>query len=341
MGIAGATGSGGIAGTPAVGCGHTCAEYAAECGMVQPAQCDLIYECPRCREPLVCGGQGVPNRCARPGTWTIDQTVAPLLFGDVTAIWGTASNDVWAADSWGRVIWWNGSVWQLGADFGVGVTTIHGSDFNNVWFGLADGSVWQLVGVDLTHHRVAGGGISALFAAAPSDVFACDAFYCWRWNGQTWTLNVPTETGAEDAWAPPGGPLYVVSNRGWMQKWDGQTWTAVFMRGSGYQFLSIRGTDATHIWAAGDELMRLSEGSWRTASNPGQLFGYYTGVWPSGPRDVWAVGTAGLIQHGDGQFFETEPSPTTTDLLAVWGSGPMNIWAGGGSGMMLHYTGAP
>src|SRR5690349_23142064 len=62
-GLGGSTGTGGA--TPAVGCGHTCAQYRAECGMYQPAQCDLIYDCGRCKEPLVCGGQGVPNTCAR------------------------------------------------------------------------------------------------------------------------------------------------------------------------------------------------------------------------------------------------------------------------------------
>ena len=335
------TGTGGIAGTPATGCGHTCAQYAAECGMVLPDQCDLIYDCGRCREPLVCGAQGVPNRCARPGTWTIDHSVEPLLYGNVTAIWGTARNDVWAGDSWGTVIWFDGTSWDVGADFGVGVTAIHGSSFTNVWFGLADGTVFQLVGTDLIRHRVAGGGITALWVGGPSDVFACDAFLCWQWDGQSWSTNSPNDTGAQDAWGIAGGPLWVVSNRGWMARRDGQVWTSVFEPGNGIQFLSIRGLDTRYMWAAGTSLMNWNGSTWNRAASPGQLLGYFMSVWPSGPRDVWAVGTEGLIQHGDGMFFETEPSPTTTDLLTLWGSGPNDIWAGGGDRVLLHYTNRP
>ena len=342
-GIGGTGGSGpGTGGTtPAVGCGYTCAQYGAACGMYQPAQCDLIYDCGRCKEPLVCGGQGVPNACARPGTWTIDHSVESLLIGDVMAIWGSASNDIFAGDSWGRVIWYDGSTWQLAADFGVSVMTISASSAADVWFGLGDGTVYQLVGSDLTPHHVAGDGISALFAASPTDVFACDSILCWHWDGRSWSTRMPNDTGAEDAWAAPGGPLWVVSNHGWMDRWDGQSFTEVFARGTGHQFLSIRGTDANHIWAAGTDLLRYDGSHWNTAANPGQLLGYYTAVWPAGARDVWAVGTEGLIQHGDGQFFETQPSPTTTDLLSLWGSGPADIWAGGGDRLLMHYTVGP
>jgi hypothetical protein len=331
-------GTGGLAGTPATGCGHTCAEYSAECGEYIPVGCALAYDCGRCREPLVCGGQGTPNRCARPGTWTRDPGADALLLGDVLSIWGSAQNDVWAGDSWGKVIWWNGSTWELAVDFGIGVTAIHGSSRSNVWFGLRDGTVYQLVGIDLIPHDVAADEITALWVGGPSDVFACDEVLCWRWNGLDWDTDSPDPSGAQDAWGIPGGPLYVVSNQGWMWRKDGQTWTDVWARGAGDQFLSIRGVDAAHIWAAGDELFGFNGGNWYLGHGPGLPFAYYTAVWPSGPRDVWAVGTEGMIVHGDGVSFETQPSPTTEALLSLWGSGPTDIWAGGEGRMLLHYT---
>ena len=112
---------------------------------------------------------------------------------------------------------------------------------------------------------MAGGAISALYAASPTDVFACDSIIRWHWDGRAWGTNMPEDTGAEDAWAAPGGPLWVVSNHGWIDRWDGQAWTEVFTRGTGHQFLSIRGTDASHIWAAGIDLLRYDGSNWWTA----------------------------------------------------------------------------
>ena len=210
-----------------------------------------------------------------------DHSVESLLYGDVLAIRGSASNDVFAGDSWGSVIRWNGATWQLASDFGVKVTTISGSSRSDVWFGLGDGTVWQLVGTDLTKHQVAGRAISAL-AGEP------DGRVRVRFD-HLLALGRP-DLGHERARGHrrrgrvgrPGGPLWVVSNHGWMDRWDGQAWTEVFTRGTGHQFLSIRGIDASHIWAAGTIFYLRYDGSnWWTAGNPGQLLGYYTSVWPA------------------------------------------------------------
>src|SRR5262249_44238253 len=57
-------------------------------------------------------------------------------------------------------------------------------------------------------------------------------------------------------------------------------------------------------------------------------------VWGSGPRDVWAVGSAEpnvLIFHWDGSTWSASPSAMQVpgSLDDVWGSGPNDVWAVG------------
>lgn len=64
-------------------------------------------------------------------------------------------------------------------------------------------------------------------------------------------------------------------------------------------------------------------------------------VWGSGPNDVWAVGTRGMILHGDGTTF----SPVAVDAgtgdvwVSVWGTGSGDVWILGPS-FPMHSTGA-
>ena len=227
------------------------------------------------------------------------------------------------------VIWWNGATWQLASDFGVKVTTISGSSRSDVWFGLGDGTVWQLVGTDLTRHQVAGGAISALTRRADGRVRV-------RFD-HLLALGRPV-MGHEHARGhrrrgrvrrPGRSPL-----GGQQPRLDGSLGRTGVDRGvHARQRPPIpqhpRHRRVAHL-GGGRRSSALRRQQLVDGRGSGQLLGYYTSVWPAGAKDVWAVGTEGLIQHGDGQFFDTQPSPTTTDPVSLWGSGPADIWAGGG-----------
>jgi len=65
---------------------------------------------------------------------------------------------------------------------------------------------------------------------------------------------------------------------------------------------------------------------------------YLSGVWGSGPNDVWAVGL-GVVLHGDGATWT--PAIQDNDeraFLSVWGSGPDDVWVGGAG--VRHWNGA-
>jgi hypothetical protein len=77
----------------------------------------------------------------------------------------------------------------------------------------------------------------------------------------------------------------------------------------------------------------------------------FSGVWGSGPDDVWAVGgssaphSRGAIVHWDGARWSSSILPSTEasrpapySLSGVWGSGPSDVWAVG-AGAILHWDG--
>src|SRR5512140_1637448 len=59
-----------------------------------------------------------------------------------------------------------------------------------------------------------------------------------------------------------------------------------------------------------------------------------TGIWGSSSTDLWAVGAAGTILHGDGRSWTPMASGVRETLHDVHGSGPSDVWASG-DGLVL------
>jgi hypothetical protein len=64
-------------------------------------------------------------------------------------------------------------------------------------------------------------------------------------------------------------------------------------------------------------------------------------VWGTGPRDVWAVGDAGVIIHWDGSSWSRVASGVSTALVRVAGSGPNDVWTLSFGGDIFHLKNSP
>lgn len=65
-----------------------------------------------------------------------------------------------------------------------------------------------------------------------------------------------------------------------------------------------------------------------------------SGVWGTGPNDVFAVGGAGTILHYDGSQWNKMESGINNPLYDVWGSSQNDVYAVGTGGLILHYDGS-
>lgn len=72
--------------------------------------------------------------------------------------------------------------------------------------------------------------------------------------------------------------------------------------------------------------------------------GSLSGVWGTGPDDVWVVGgsdAGGEIHHFDGATWSEAALPAGVSLLAwAWGFGPDDVYAVGLDGSVVHYDGS-
>ncbi len=114
----------------------------------------------------------------------------------------------------------------------------------------------------------------------------------------------------------------------------------------------VWGTDAEHVWAAGDRggLIARRDGAWVAERVPTDEKAVLWGVWGSSPTDLWAVGGTfrndgprGLVLRstGDGTWTRLEDPalPDDANLYKVWGSGPDDVHIVGELGVALHYDG--
>lgn len=65
-----------------------------------------------------------------------------------------------------------------------------------------------------------------------------------------------------------------------------------------------------------------------------------TGLWASGPDDLWAVCRGGEIFHRNATEWSKVASSTTQDLQAIYGFAANDVWAVGNSNTLVHWNGS-
>ena len=214
--------------------------------------------------------------------------------------WGFGPDDVWAvgyrdatidATRVGLVIHWDGAAWSISAqDLPDWVSGVWGSAPDDVWAGGSNGALYH-------------------------------------WNGQSWTaVESGTARGIYDLWGSGPDDVWAVAGAGTILHWDGARWSSTstgeavdVFRGVGRgRGGCLGGRELADVFRVGPSLGR--RGVVRHRRGRGDLG--FTGVWGSGPADVWVVGRRGEIVHWDGAAWTRTPSVTGEWLSDVWGAGP-------------------
>lgn len=221
----------------------------------------------------------------------------------ITALWGSAKDDVWAAGDNGVLLHWEGTAWSP-------VLTTVSTQFRALW-GSGRGDVW-----------VAGGSTLYHIAAGQASFFT--------WNGDAKVL---WGAGARDIWV--GG------EDGRLARYDGMAWSLVPFP-SARTVRAIWG-DTRGVWVATDTaagLHRWEAGRWTLRALPEQARGPVWGLAGLGALDLWIVGGGGqepgTLLRFDGVTFTVMRSPARGALHAVVSLGPNEVWVGGERGTLLR-----
>lgn len=122
-----------------------------------------------------------------------------------------------------------------------------------------------------------------------------------------------------------------------------------------FQVQVIAGTSATDVWVAGrgatdTRIAHWNGASWSLSTPADTSVGApppqrITGLWVSGPGDVWVVGDRveiGVILRGDGANWRTIDLGVglfVPQLRAIWGSSTRDIWVADALGTAYHHDG--
>ena len=322
-----------------------------------------FYDCsnetcvPTCADPaapVACPALGaVPANCWPAGT---DCSTVTTLLGtnaELTSVWGSGPDDVWAValglqgsplTASPTVLHWDGSAWSSVES---GTThplwDIWGSTADDVWavgdFGTVahwNGTAWSAssAGLNASLNSVWGSSSGDVWAVGTNGAIA-------HWDGATWSA--ATGVSSKDLyhlWGSGPADVWAVGDGGTIIHWDGTAWSAS-ASATDSALGGVWGSGPADVYAVGNTatgeatILHWDGQAWTTVSTPAG--GYPSGVWGSGPDDVWVVGDS--IVHWDGAAWTTVSSPPPDYLLSVWGTGASDAWTVGFTDTLMHWNG--
>jgi hypothetical protein len=228
----------------------------------------------------------------------------PIGEGDIKAIWGSATDDVYAGQYAYNSQHWDGSAWT----------------------DLLDNPRVYLYG---------------LWGSAADDIYAVGFDSLGKeaiehWNGLAWTEQAGVKSGTiHGIWGSSSTDIWAVGDLGLLKQWIGTGWDVVGSPTT-TSLNAIFGTGPSDAWVVGGGglILRWDGVTW--SSVPSGTTVSLRGVWAATPSAAWAVGDAGTILRWDGLTWTTLNSGTTNDLLGVWGGSLADVWVVGAGSTILH-----
>lgn len=272
-------------------------------------------------------------------TWTSGQAAAV----DLHDVWGTGPADVYAVGDGGIVVHWDGAVWaEMATPAALPLRGVagHGDTVYAVGDGGTmlelDGGVWQAVATGTTVD------LKAIAATAEMVAAVGDGGLILENRGAGWApARAATTADLTGVWGGETDGFFAVGD-GVILFFDGAVWRWLSVDGgpgaAPEPFIAIEGLDGEELVVLGEDAALTYEGSaWAPALVP--TLSDVAALWASGPDDVFAVGTDGVILHHDGLTWALHDSNSAADLLDVWGTALNEVFAVGSGGTILRYDG--
>jgi hypothetical protein len=277
----------------------------------------------------------------------------------------------WDGTDWGVVLTVAGQ-WPASV-FGVGTSEVFAASDTKMWRSTDNGATWTLEATPLagTLRFRSIRGTANNVQAIGLDVNNGDNGYILRFDGTSWTTRFSTLAAGISGSAPNAqshvspGESYFVSCWNW-GRWDGADWSVV---DQGFSFCDVYDTYALrdaqgrlHWWAVGNnggsngiriwcfDTNTMSFGGHQGycfAEGNGSNIGSASGIWASGPDDVYVIGTlgtvsggprAGRVYHFDGIQWSRLTDVGDIIPRGVWGTSSEDVWLVGSNGRVLHRT---
>lgn len=295
---------------------------------------------------------------------------------ELTQVYGTAKDNVWIVTGTGTAWHFDGTRWKSFAVSGMRLNAIRGSSASDLW---AVGGAGTIARFDGTRWTLPYGSplrdLRAALGLREDDIWAVGALgtvarfdgYLWRSvsSGVTADLNAIWASGPNDIW--------IVGEAGTVLRYDGTAFRSVPGAPRTANLKAISGSGPDDVWIVGSEGILHWNGSTLSAFDPmlrlplshvlavgrGSMWAgegllvhvkdgqrslrnvpaVVTGIWGSGPNDVWVGYENGSFQRYDGTSWGLMQSVLLLKVARYWASGPRDVWALGEGGRHARWDG--
>lgn len=136
------------------------------------------------------------------------------------------------------------------------------------------------------------------FEAQDGTVFASGGGGTLRYDGTAWTAIPPPAAEPGDyheIWAPDKDRYWVTEWRGQVYYFDGKSHTTVLDTRTTWATASLWGTSSTNVYVGGYSIWHFDGKSWTEELKFPASNGSFVALWGSGPEDIWAGGSEGVL----------------------------------------------
>lgn len=247
----------------------------------------------------------------------------------LSAVSGSAADDVYAVGYGGAVLRWNGAAWRaLRAPTALVLNSVW-SDGGGVSYAVgSSGLILRIQGEAV--QQVASGltmvDLRAVHGSAPDDVWAVGrSATILHFDGQRWSL-VARGPGADlnAVWASGRALAFLAGAGGTLLRWDGQTFTTE-SKVTLQDLYAIHGASPTRVWAGGTSGALLAFDGQRWSPQVSGTRQIITGLHGNAAGQVFAVGDTNgndqeesLVLRLDGEGWTPLPTGTNNRLAGLW-----------------------
>lgn len=276
-------------------------------------------------------------------TW-IEKRFVTSFDVDAQAVWGLASNDLWAATIYpggptGVVMRYNGTQW-VGADSPFLSNSrvlydIWGTSSSNVFAVGTAGTILRWNGTAWTETTVGTDTFLRVLGTAANNVYALSYTELYHFDGSNWTVvtATPAPTSAfTDMWFDATGQLYVARNQQAPARLNGTTWVALPLPSIGS---GVSPTPETVVGSLNgtSETLQYDGRASTTVNLPTDRFTRH------GTQVYAASQISGRIHVLDGGSMTALPDPAVDVVGGAWVSPTGNLYVAGLGGEIAYHNG--
>ncbi|MBT8494421.1 MAG: hypothetical protein KJO07_15300 [Deltaproteobacteria bacterium] len=154
------------------------------------------------------------------------------------------------------------------------------------------------------------------------------ALGCGSDAGDDWSRvsSAPQTFGYLDVWAFADDDVWLIDGTATIQRYDGEGFSALEVPSAG-GVACIYAVSDTEVYLCGGDDVLVYDGTNFTPMGVSEARGLdgISGVWASGPDDVWAIGSDAIVAHFDGTTWTGtivgSPFPSS-----IWGTGAGEVY---------------